>query len=264
MSLLGEERKLRILELVDQRRTVKVRDLSSRLRASDASIRRDLTDLERAGRLRRTHGGAVSNATATFEPSLAEKLDQRLSAKIAIAIAAARLVEANSTILLDAGTTTLQIARQLKTRRDVNFVTNAPNLAAELAAANLEVLVTGGSLRPRTMALVGPLAENALAGLQVDKLFLGGNGIDLAKGVTTPNLVEAETKKAMLRCAKEVVLVADSSKLGQVTFAQICSLERLGRFITDDGASPHLLKAIARRGVDVIVARVDAVWKSIR
>lgn len=261
MSLLGEERKLRILELVEQRRAIRVRDLSSRLRASVASIRRDLDDLERSGRLRRTHGGAVSNEAAAFEPSLAEKADQRSSAKTAIATAAMRLIEANSTILLDAGTTTLQIARQLKKRLDVKVVTNAPNMAAELAEAKVDVLVTGGSLRPRTMALVGPLAENALAGLHVDKLFLGANGVDLAKGVTTPNLVEAETKKAMLQCAKEVVLVADSSKLGEVTFAQVCSLERLHRFITDDGASPQTLKAIAKRGVDVIVARVDAVWK---
>ena len=261
MNLLGEERKLRILELVEQRRAIRVRDLSSRLRASVASIRRDLDDLERSGRLRRTHGGAVSNEAAAFEPSLAEKADQRSSAKTAIATAALRLIEANTTILLDAGTTTLQIARQLKKRQDVKIVTNAPNLATELAEAKVDVLVTGGTLRPRTMALVGPLAENALAGLHVDKLFLGANGVDLAKGVTTPNLVEAETKKAMLQCAKEVVLVVDSSKLGEVTFAQVCTLERLHRFITDDGASPQVLKAIAKRGVEVIVARVDAVWK---
>lgn len=256
--MLAEERKLRILEFVDQRRAVRVRELSARLEASEASIRRDLEDLERAGLLRRTHGGAVSNETAAFEPSLTEKEDRHRSAKIAIATAAMQFIDENTTILLDAGSTTLQIARQLKSKRNVGVVTNALNLADELAGGKVEVLLTGGALRPQTMALVGPLAENALADLHVDKLFLGANGIDFDKGVTTPNLVEAETKKVMVRSAKEVVLVADSSKLGRVTFARICALDGVHRLITDDGASPQILEAIAKLGVQVTVAPAEA------
>lgn len=242
--------------MVEQRRAVTVRELSAQLRASDASIRRDLVGLERAGLLRRTHGGAVSNEMAAFEFTLAEKEDQHRSAKSAIAAAAMQLIEENTTILLDAGSTTLQIARQLKTRRNINVVTNAVNIGSELAGERIEVVLTGGALRPRTMAMVGPLTENALAELHVDKLFLGANGIDLEKGVTTPNLVEAEAKKAMLRSAKEIVLVADSSKIGRVTFARICRFDRVHRLITDEGAPRQFLDAVAKEGVQVTVAPI--------
>lgn len=139
------------------------------------------------------------------------------------------------------------------------MVTNGLNLAAELASSRLEVIVTGGTLRPQTLALAGPIADRTLADLQVDKLFLGANGIDLERGVTTPNLAEADAKRAMLRSAREVILVADSSKFGRAAFARICGLERVHCLITDEAAPAPFLEAIAKLGVKVIAVRAGGV-----
>jgi DeoR family fructose operon transcriptional repressor len=249
---------MRILDLLETQRALKVSSLSSMLGASEASIRRDLERLESAGLLRRIHGGAVSNETAAFEPSLAEKQDQHRETKRAIASAAAELIRETETIFLDAGSTTLEIARKLKHRRNLRVVTNGLNLAAELAGSRVEVIVIGGTLRPETLALVGPIAGGTLSDLHLDKLFLGTNGIDLERGVTTPNLAEAESKRAMLRSAREAVLVADSSKFGRAAFARICGLERLHTLITDDGAPQATLDAIAKLGVRVVVVPARA------
>jgi DeoR family fructose operon transcriptional repressor len=245
---------MRILDLLETQRALKVSSLSSMLGASEASIRRDLERLESAGLLRRIHGGAVSNETAAFEPSITEKEDQHRDAKRAIASAAAELIRETETIFLDAGSTTLEVARALRHRRHLRVVTNGLNLAAELAGSRLEVIVTGGTLRPETLALVGPITGGTLSDFHLDKLFLGTNGIDLERGITTPNLSEAEAKRAMLRSAKETILVADSSKFGRVAFARVCGFEHLHSLITDAGAPAPVLEAIAKAGVRVIVA----------
>jgi DeoR family transcriptional regulator, fructose operon transcriptional repressor len=252
--VFAEERKRRILETLKQEQAVKVSDLGLLLQVSEASVRRDLQDLEEAGLLKRTHGGAVSNQTAAFEPSLAEKEDRYRAEKMTIAGLAAAMVQEGDTVMLDAGSTTLQIARLLKQREHLTVVTNAVNVAGELAASQVEVIVTGGSLRRGVLSLVGPIAERALAGLQVDKLFLGANGVDLEKGVTTPNLIEAQTKKAMLDSAQEVIVVADHSKFGRVTFSQVCGLDRVHHVITDAGTPAPFLSALEKRGVKVHVA----------
>jgi DeoR family fructose operon transcriptional repressor len=246
---------MRILDLLETQRALKVSSLSSMLGASEASIRRDLERLETAGLLRRIHGGAVSNETAAFEPSIGEKEDQHREAKRAIASAAVELIRETESIFLDAGSTTLEIARALRHRRNLRVVTNGLNLAAELAASRVEVIVIGGTLRPETLALVGPIAGGTLSDLHLDKLFLGTNGIDLERGITTPNLAEAEAKRAMLRSAKETILVADSSKFGRAALARICGIERVHSLITDAGAPAPVLEAIAKLGVRVIVAR---------
>ncbi|RKO65794.1 DeoR/GlpR family DNA-binding transcription regulator [Desulfofundulus salinus] len=252
--MFAEERRQKILEIIGREQVVKVLDLSAYFNVSEATIRRDLQELEEAGFLKRTHGGAISNQAATFEPSLAEKEDQYQAEKIAIAGIAVQLVQEGDTVMLDAGSTTLQIARQLKQKRNITIVTNAVNIAWELAAGNAEVILLGGNLRRRTLSLVGPITENILSGLYVDKLFLATNGLDLKKGLTTPNLAEAQTKKAMLNSAKEVILVADHSKFGRVSFSHICNLDRINCLITDNGAPAAVLNALKKQGIKVLVA----------
>jgi DeoR family fructose operon transcriptional repressor len=252
--MFAEERKQQILRVLEAREAVRVSDLSEALRVSEASVRRDLRDLEEAGLLKRTHGGAVGPQAAAFEPSLSEKEDQYRAEKAAIAHVAAEMVQDGEVVILDAGSTTLAIARLLKSRRNLTVVTNSLSVASELAGSHVELLVAGGSLRPPTRALVGPVAETALAGLHADRLFLGANGVDLRKGVTTPNLVEAQTKRAMVESAREVVVVADHSKVGCVTFCRVCGLDRLRALITDDAAPPTFVQALEKQGVKVYLA----------
>lgn len=252
--MFAEERKQRILAALHRTAAVRVEDLGQALRVSPASIRRDLADLQRAGLLKRTHGGAVSPHLAALEPSLAEKEDQYQAEKTAIAALAVDFIQDGDTICLDAGSTTRQIARRLKTRRGITVVTNAPNIAWELAGSEVEIVLTGGQLRRGILSLVGPLTEQTLAALHVDKLFLAANGIDLVKGVTTPNLIEAQAKQAMIRSANEVILVADHSKFEQVAFGRICPLNQIHHLITDAAAPAATIAAIEQLGVKVHVA----------
>jgi DeoR family transcriptional regulator, fructose operon transcriptional repressor len=252
--MFAEERKQRILEYLSMGHSVKVANLRSLLSASDASIRRDLKALQSAGLLKRTHGGAVAGNTAAFEPSAAEKEDQFRMEKMAIASAAVRLVQDGDTIMLDAGSTTLQLARLLKNRRNITVVTNAINVAQELATGQAEVTLIGGSFRRLTLSLVGPIAESALSGLYVDKLFLATNGLDLEKGLTTPNLLESQVKRAMVESAREIILLTDHSKFGRVTFSQICPLNRIHCVITNAAAPADFVAALQSRGLKVLIA----------
>jgi DeoR family fructose operon transcriptional repressor len=253
--MFAEERKQRILAALLRKPAVRVTELERTLRVSAASIRRDLAELERTGLLKRTHGGAISVQMAVIEPSLAEKEDRYQAEKIAIARLAAALIQRGDTIFLDAGSTTRQIARELRHHREITVVTNALNIAWELSSSELELLVTGGHVRRGILSQVGPLADQAIAAVHVDKLFLAANGVDLNRGVTTPNLLEAQTKRAMIERASEVILVVDHSKFGRVTFGQICGLDRVHRVITDDRLPAATVTALASLGVKVELAR---------
>lgn len=249
--MFAEERKQRILAALHRNPVVRVTELGRALRVSAASIRRDLADLQRTGLLKRTHGGAIGARMTAIEPSLAEKEDQYQEEKAAIARLAVSFVQQGDTIFLDAGSTTRQIARELRHHHGITVVTNALNIAWELAASDLELLVTGGQVRRGILSQVGPLADHAIAAIHVDKLFLGANGIDVDKGVTTPNLVEAQTKRAMVERASEVILVADHSKFGRITFSRICGLDRIHRVITDDRLPATDASALSALGLQV-------------
>ena len=254
--MFAEERKQRILAALHHKPTVRVVDLGRALRVSEASIRRDLADLERAGLLKRTHGGAVTPRLAALEPSLADKEDQYQAEKAAIARLASTFVQEGDTIFLDAGSTTRRIARELRHRRGITIVTNALNIAWDLASSEIDVVVTGGQLRRGMLSHVGPIADQAIASLHVDKLFLAANGVDPTKGVTTPSLEEAQTKRAMVERASEIYLVVDHSKFGRVTFSSICGLDRVHHLITDDRLPESLAQAIRLAGVRVHIAAV--------
>lgn len=252
--MFAEERKQRILAALQRAPSVHATELARAFATSLASIRRDLAELERSGLLTRTHGGAISNSLAGSEASLAQKEDRHQTEKAAIAAAAASLVQPGDVVFLDAGSTTRQIARELRHRRDITVVTNAINVAGELASSAVEVILTGGQLRRGVLSQVGPIAEQTIAALHVDRLFLAANGVDPDKGVTTPNLGEARTKRAMIDSAREVVLVADHSKFGVVAFAHICGLDRLHAIITDDGLPARVARQMAKRGIRVHLA----------
>lgn len=250
--MYGEERKLIILKYVQQHNRASVQELSEHLQVSESTIRRDLKELEEAKLLNRTHGGAISMQGVNFEPTYREKEDKFRLEKAAIARKAAELIGEDDTILLDSGTTTFHLAQEIKSFSRLKVVTNSLMLAQELqTGSGIDVLITGGNMRWETLALVGPVAEQALDKVRVDKAFIATNGLDLTEGLTTPNLIEAAMKTKMIKSAKQVILLADHSKAGKVAFARFAGITDIQKCIIDDGAPEKMVKEMRKLGIDV-------------
>jgi DeoR family transcriptional regulator of aga operon len=242
-----------ILEELSDGGAVDVTALSDRLGASAATIRRDLVLLDRQRLLTRTHGGAVAHGVA-YELPLRYKAGRHQEAKRAIAVEAASRVGEGMAIGLTGGTTTTEVARAVVEVERLTVVTNALNIAGELAIRrNLKLVVTGGWARSESYELVGPLAEGTLAGLNLDVAFLGVDGISAEAGLTTHHEAEAHTNLALLERARSVIVVADGSKAGRIAFARICPLDAVGELITDASADPVALEAIREAGVAVTI-----------
>lgn len=247
------ERRRAILDLLETRGEVSVEELARLFRVSQVTIRNDLSDLEARGLAQRTYGGAVPARKALYNPSFEEKQRHRLEAKQAIAQRALIHIQEGDTLILDAGSTTLVLARLLKHRFTRLFVlTNSIPVALELQGSGLEVLVLGGSMRHHSLALIGPATVRTLSWYRADKAFLGATGVDL-RGYSTPNPLEAETKRAMLEAAGRAYVLADASKLGRSTLARFAAL-REATLITDRMASPEELRAYKAQGAEVEVA----------
>lgn len=255
-ALFVEERKQRILEYIAEHRKATVAELCARFRVSSATIRNDLRDLEQGGLLLRTHGGAMVRSKTGQELDSSQKQVQHLEAKRRIAAAALALIEDGDRIILDTGTTTLELARLLGRRRDLTVVTNDLAIALLLEEMDsVSVVFIGGLLRRRFHCTVsyGSAWREAFTGLSVDKAFMGVNSLSLEKGATTPDISTAETKKAMIEIAVKVILLCDSSKLGRGSFARFATLEQIDTLVTEQ------LPAADRRqleelGIEVIVA----------
>lgn len=241
--------------MVEQRDSVSVSELSQLLAVSEVTIRSDLSDLERAGLLRRTRGGAARPLVTRFEQPIEETRKQHAQAKRRIGQAAAALVHDGDTVMLDVGSTTSEIARHLSpTLSGVTVVTNGLNIALELERLpGVRIVVTGGTLRRLQHSLVSPYGLDLIARFRPDTLFLGCNGVDVAGGVTNANVEEAEIKARMVEVARTTVVVADHSKLGQVAAATVAPLAALDTLITDRRASPETLAALRRCGLRVQV-----------
>ncbi|WHY72853.1 DeoR/GlpR family DNA-binding transcription regulator [Fictibacillus enclensis] len=252
--MYGIERKSAILELLKKNARVDVQELSEHFDLSESTIRRDLKELEEAQLLKRTHGGAVLFKSVTFEPTYIEKEVQFQKEKRAIAKEAAKLIKNGESILLDSGTTTYYLAQELRNFSSLQVVTNSILCANELKdVSGIDVLLCGGSLRWETLALVGPLAELSFNQICVDKSFIATNGVDIENGLTTPNLIEASTKRKMIECAEKVILVTDHTKIGQVSFARFGDIHEIDYLITDRAAQENVLNRIGESGVFVNV-----------
>ena len=240
-----------ILEALTEDGSVEVVALASRLRVSVATIRRDLELLEAQRLLSRTHGGAVPLGVL-YELPLRYKGARHREEKRRIARAAASRVEDGMVVGLTGGTTCTEVARAVIERDRLTVVTNALNIAGELAVRpNLKLVVTGGTARTESYELVGPTAERTLGGLNVDVAFIGVDGVDADAGCTTHHEVEAATNLALIARARRVVVVADASKIGHVAFAQICPVDRVHELITDSGAPDDPLRGIRKAGVGI-------------
>lgn len=253
-QILNEERRRAIIDLVNRDGRVLVRHLARRFNTSQVTIRQDLETLHGRGLLHRTHGGALPvRSAALLDPSLHEKEKLHRKEKQRIAAAAARLVKEGQSVVLDSGSTTTATARALRSFRQLTIITNAVNIAAELAGSSIEVILTGGILRENSFSLVGPLAENTLRHLSADILFLGVDGFDVHFGLTTPNLLEAKVNRVMMKIARRRVVICDSSKFGSRSLSLIAPPSAAQEVITDRGVSESDVKDLEEAGVQVAI-----------
>jgi DeoR family transcriptional regulator, aga operon transcriptional repressor len=250
--MLSEERRREILELLQNEGRVLVSDLSKRFCTSLITIRKDLQVLHHMGQLERTHGGALPVKTgALYDRTLREKERLHRREKLRIATAAAGMIRAGQVVILDSGTTTTAIAKACRHLKNLTIITNATNVAEELAGASVEVILTGGTLRKNSFSLVGPLAEESLHRLSADLLFLAVDGFDVGYGLTTPNLLEARVNRAMAEAARRTVVVCDSSKFGRRSLSLILPTSAVHETITDRNISKKDLKALREARIDV-------------
>jgi len=261
MSERQQHRDEQILKLLLKKGSVTVDELIERLDASAPSIRRDLTRLEQKGLIRRTHGGATLVQELLYRPfrydtAFESRQHRFVKEKRHIGLAAAELVVENETVGLTAGTTTTWVARSLRHRNNLTIITNAVNIGMELCnMPGLKIHLTGGYVHwPWSFSLIGAAAVSYLGNTFLDKLFLSVSGIDPSRGTTTNESDEALTFRAMVKQAKEVIVVADSSKLGVVTPSLICPIEDVDVLVTDEGASEEMIEAFHSQDVRVIRA----------
>jgi len=253
--MLNEERRRAILDMMQHDGRVLVADLAEQFQTSQVTIRKDLEILHVRGLVHRTHGGALPTRQGALEdPTLREKEKLYRKEKLSIAIAAARLVAEGQVVILDSGTTTTEIARALRNFKKLTIVTNAVNIAAELANSSLEIILTGGTVRKNSFSLVGPIAEETLRRLSADILFLGVDGFDVQYGLSTPNLQEAKVNRVMVEIAKRTVATCDSSKFGRRSLSLIVEPSALHHVITDHGIRKADMKALKRAGIEVTLA----------
>ncbi|MCL6531432.1 MAG: DeoR/GlpR family DNA-binding transcription regulator [Meiothermus ruber] len=246
-----------ILEMLRRDGRVEVRKLAQHFGVSTVTIRTDLEYLEQQGVLRRTRGGAVPAEAKRFELPLEETRQVHAREKESIGSYAASLVRDGETIIVDVGSTTTELAKALPpSLKNVVVITSALNIALLLEShPGVTVIVTGGTLRPLQHSLVNPYGTLLLREINADKAFIGCNGVHPDKGFTNTNLQEAEIKRAMIEAAREIIVLADHSKLMQIAAARIGPLEIANRLVTDRKAKKEDLELLRQRGLEVTVAR---------
>ncbi|MDT7817502.1 MAG: DeoR family transcriptional regulator, aga operon transcriptional repressor [Acidobacteriaceae bacterium] len=261
MSSKTDQRAQEILRLLLRQGKTSIEELTGILGKSPASVRRDLIRLQERGLVHRTHGGAMLAEQVVYEPfrfdaSFQVREDRFAAEKQRIARVAADMILEGETIGLTAGTTTTQVARGLRQRSGLRIITNAVNIGMELSnCTGLGTNLTGGSMRwAGAFSLVGPAALESLNAFIMDRVFIGVCGVDPKRGATTIEPDEAAVFRAMARQAKQVIVVADSSKVGMMSPAVICPPDMVNVLITDDGISKGALEAFTRIGTHVLIA----------
>jgi DeoR family transcriptional regulator of aga operon len=249
-EMLIDERRQHILELIQSQGRALVSDLSEQLNISQITIRKDLDYLQSKGVIQRSHGGALRvQSSALIDPTLQEKQKHNFREKERIATAATKMVEEGQCVILDSGTTTTAVAERLKRFKQLTVITNAVNIAAELAGTDFEVILVGGTMRKNSFSLVGPLAEDNLEEMHADILFLGVDGFDLEVGITTPNFLESRVNRAMVKAARQVVAVCDSSKFGRRSLSRIVPSGAVHHVITDQNLPKEIQEALRAMGI---------------
>ncbi|MBF9133629.1 DeoR/GlpR transcriptional regulator [Plantactinospora sp. S1510] len=250
-----QERHQAIVELLLTHGRVTVAELSARAGVSEMTTRRDLELLERDGLLQRVHGGAVSTVSGSYEPPFAVRTHQQADLKARIGVAAAALIGANETVVVDAGTTALATARALRGRRQLTVCALSVPATTELAdESGIRLIASGGDVRPGEQCFVGPLAERIFDELRFDTFVLSVGGVDSGTGLSDFNPDDVRVKRAAIAASRRRVVVADSTKLGRVTFARIGPVQVADVLVTDDGADTEQVAALRDAGLQVVLA----------
>jgi DeoR/GlpR family transcriptional regulator of sugar metabolism len=219
------------------------------------TIRRDFDILERGGYLRRVHGGAITDHSRSYEPSFLVRAAVNKELKERIGKAAAELVTPGDSLILDVGTTTLEIAHNLTNKKELTIITACFQIANVLAGnSNIRLILAGGILRPKELSMYGPVAERTFGDYFVDKLFLGAAGVDFIAGLTEFNVEDTLVKHAMLRSAKQVILTVDASKFNRVAFTAIAPLKVVQTVITNAEIEPEIITRLKNENINVILA----------
>lgn len=255
--MLTLEKKNLILQLVEKHSVVTVSNLAEVLGVSEVTVRKLLNNLSRQGLLRRTHGGAVSLSVPVRENDLQSKERTNVRKKRDIARKAYELIADYDTVFLDAGTTTLELARLIRngSKRNISVITNGMNVAAELLEAwDIELMLVGGRVRHDVVSCVGPAAEAMVSSLVFDKSFVAANNLSLEHGVTTPHQTEAAFKRAAFEAGRQRILLCDSSKFGSSSMSKIRPLRDFDSIITDSGLDAGLRESFRAAGAALIIA----------
>jgi len=246
------ERKDQILDIITRKGRITVDELIDMFKVSGATVRRDLEFLERQGLITRAHGGAMSKSRVSLEPDFFEEKEKFLQEKKRIGQKAAKLIEEGEVIFLEASTTALELARNIPNNKNLTVITNSLDIAEELdRKEEISLIITGGSPRRRTRALIGPLTEATLSQMRIDKAFMGVSALDPIYGMTAPTLEEAQTRKKIVKASNKIIILSDHSKFGKQNFACVDSLQSIDILITDRGISEEMKVEIERLGVEV-------------
>jgi len=256
VAMLSQQRRMRILEMLQEDGSARVSDLSKTFGVSEPTVRLDLDRLQREGLLLREHGGAYLKSVPQQVRSLSLQNTQNMDKKLRIARAAARIIMNGDSVILDSGSTVTEIAKALDDKKDLRIITNALNIGLLLGAqVTFQVMVTGGEFKAPTLSLTGEKAAAFFSQIHVRKLFLATGGISFEVGLTYPGLSDLPVKRAMIEAADETYLVADSTKIGRTSFAALGALDRIQHFITDVGIRDEDRKRFEALGIEVIVAK---------
>ena len=256
--VFAEVRKQEIIDIVNKMSKVTVSYLCDHFSVSPATIRNDLQELEDAGALKRTHGGAISSRRISYELNSSQKEIENVAQKRAIAEYAASYIKPGDAIALDTGTTTFELAKHLAGIPDLIVVTNDLQIAAYLEQnANVTIILAGGMVRRHFHCTVGKAAADSIQGLHVDKLFAAANGVHATKGVTTHNMDMADIKRHFINAADEVYLLADSSKLRKSAFITFAPMSNIDVLVTDKKADDAFAEEMEQLGVEVHRVQFD-------
>jgi DeoR/GlpR family transcriptional regulator of sugar metabolism len=254
-GLLSEPRRRRILDWIQEEGSARVRDLAAAFQVSEATVRQDLERLEQEGQITREHGGAFLNSVPAQVGTMTLHHQENMEQKRRIGAIAADLVKDGETIILDAGTTTTEIALRLVSRKNLTVITNALNIAIILGAVpGNAVHMPGGQFKAPTLSLSGDKSVEYFRNIFAAKLFLATAGVALDAGLTYPSFADLQLKEAMIKAASRVYLVADSTKINRSSFTRLGSLEMIHAFVTDSGISDADANAFRARGIEILIA----------
>jgi len=253
--MLPAERRKTILELIETQSSLSVVELSKVLGVSDMTVRRDLRMLSNSGLLERVHGGALSRRGRSYEPPYFIREQESGRHKALIGQKAATLIQQGDSVALDVGSTTLELARNMSGIANLSVLTSSLRVTNELVdSPNIRLILTGGMVRQQELSLIGYIAERTYQEFRVDKAFVGVGGIHVDAGLTEYNLEDAQVKKSLIANADQVIVLADSRKLGETCFAYIAPLSCVDILVTDADAHPDMLELFRKNGVEVIIA----------